>query len=252
MRAFVKEVPMQMQGHSLLVVGGTRGIGRGLAELLCRLGNDVLVLDGEPAPAPAAVRTGPGLRRVAVDLADPWRVAAFAAEVAATCPALDMLVNIAIAFPVRQLPGLRALLADDDTHLQAQAWQLGVRHLTGALLPHLRQRAGGSVMQVSAGPALAPPPPCRADAQAGVRACAVSVTKRWVSASIEVCDVGMPARAAPAAGEVASAGVARVEFLSRVAHLLAEGLQEDAALARLRALWPAPRPARWEELAAAA
>lgn len=246
---------MQMQGNTILVAGGTRGIGRALAELLCRMGNEVLVFDSEPRQVQAASRTLPGLRAVELRLDDPWSVAGFCEQVAATCPALNLLVNIDIAFPVRQLPGMGALLAGDDTHERARARQLGIRHLTGALLSHFRRRGCGSVMNVAVGPVLGLPPAHRPDAEGGARACAVSVTKRWARATIEVTDVGV----APPAGapDAAARGPAmsRIQWLTSVAHLLAEGLQEDAAVARLGALCPVLQPvareSRHEALAAA-
>lgn len=226
---------MRMQGNTILVAGGASGIGRGLAELLGRLGNEVIVFG-------AAAGAGPGLRVVDIDLADPWSVAAFSEQVAATCPGLNMLVDIAIAFPVKHLPGLQALLRDDETHERREAQRLGMQHLTGTLLPHFRKRAHSSVWRLSVGPVFAP---VHADARSFVDgsapACAMSVTKRWASARVEVTDIAVPSRAEPA--RPAHYGPSRGAFIASVAGLLAEGLQEDAALARLRALWPVAQPA---------
>jgi uncharacterized oxidoreductase len=233
---------MQMQGNTILVAGGARGIGRGLAEQLCWLGNEVIVLDEEPHQAQAAAGATPGMCAVTLDVADPWRVAAFCEQVAGSCPGLNVLVNITIALPVRHLPGLGALLQGDDTHARAQARQLGIQHLTGALLAHFRRRGRGSVMNVSVGPVLGPPPVRRSDFDAGGRACAVSVTKRWARACIEVTDVGVAPSAGAADAALLRPGLSRVQWLSSLAHLLAEGLQEDAAIARLRTLGDVPRP----------
>ena len=237
---------MQMQGNTILVAGGTRGIGRGLAELLCRMGNEVLVFDSEPRQAQAAAPAVPGMRAVELDLDDPWSVAGFCEQVAATCPALNLLVNIEIAFPVRQLPGMGALLDGDDTHERAQARQLGIQHLTGALLSHFRRRGCGSVMNLSVGPVLGLAPARRSDVDGGARACAVSVTKRWARAAIEVADVGVASPAGTLNAGVRAPAMPRTQWLSTVAHLLAEGLQEDAAVERLRALCPVLQPAARE------
>ncbi|MBW8893110.1 MAG: SDR family NAD(P)-dependent oxidoreductase [Burkholderiales bacterium] len=202
---------MKMQGNTILVAGGASGIGRGLAELLGRLGNEVIIF-GAAAPAMDGVMPAhPGMQAIALDLSDPWSVAGFVEQLGATRPSLNMLVNVSIAF-------------------------------------RLRNQAGGAVMNVSVGPAswpqAAPPlaPSPRDGMDDGVNACILSVRKRWASACIEVIDVSpggertsrMPARAAHA--------MPLPEFVSRVANLLAEGLQEEAATARLRALWPAPKP----------
>jgi uncharacterized oxidoreductase len=235
MRAFEKEVAMRMQGNTILVAGAAGGIGRGLAELLGRLGNEVIVFG-------AAAGACPGLRVVDIDLADPWSVAAFSEQVTATCPGLNMLVDISIAFPVKHLPGMQALLRDDATHEKLEAHRLGMQHLTGALLPHFRKRAYSSVWRVSVGPALAP---LRAESRPFMEgrapACAMSVSKLWASARVEVVDIAVPSRTERIGPQ--HQGMPRGQFVSSVASLLAEGLQEGAALARLRSLWPLAQPA---------
>lgn len=231
---------MRMQGNTVLVTGGASGIGRGLAELLHRLGNEVIVL-GEPSSA-----TAPGLRVIGLDLGNPFCVADFSERLAATCPGLNMLVNISIAFPVTYLPGLQALLATDDSQEKLEAQRLGIQHLTSTLLPHFRQRTHSSVMNVAVGPAFTPAHAPRGveplGLEGGESACVMSVRKRWVHARVEVVDVAMPSRAERLAPVPGPAPVPRPEFIASVAHLLAEGLQEGAALARLQALWPAPAP----------
>jgi uncharacterized oxidoreductase len=241
---------MNMQGNTILVAGGTRGIGRGLAELLCRLGNEVLVFDAEPGVARAVAAAHPGMRAVDLDLTDPWSVTAFSEQVAATCPRLNLLVDVLVAFPAKYLPGLQALLDEDDTHEKLEAHRLGVQHLTGTLLPHFRKQRQAAVLTVSAGPTLVPlharqeAASGRPAFEGGMQASALSVRKRWVSACIEVLDVALPSRAErPGGAPLPARGLSRAEFISRVAHLLAEGLHESAAVSRLRALWPDVAPA---------
>jgi len=236
---------MKMQGNTILVAGGAGGIGRGLAELLHRLGNEVIVFG-----APGQVHDGPGLRVVDIDLTDPWSVTAFAEQVAATCPELNMLVDISIAFPVKYLPGMQALLDEDETHEKLEAHRLGMQHLAGTLLPHFRKRTHSSVMRLSVRPAFVPldaqlgGPSAWPVLEGGAHVCALSVRKRWANANIEVVDIAVPSRAERMSPEFAAGpqGVPRVEFISSVAHLLAEGLHEATALSRLRSLWPASQP----------
>lgn len=236
---------MQMQGNTILVAGGAQGIGRGIAELLQRLGNEVIVL----GDAAGTARAAPGLRVVDLDLADPWAVAGFGEQVAATCPALNLLVDIAIAFPLSHLPGLQSLLGDDTTPARLEAHRLGMQQLAGTLLPHFRKRTQSALMKLSVGPLLVPADAARGGLSAwpggegGLQASALSVRKRWARACVEVMDVARPSRAERMSPPARPAAVSRTEFITRVAHLLAEGLHETAALARLQALWPAPAPA---------
>lgn len=234
---------MKMQGNTILVAGGASGIGRGLAELLQRLGNEVLVF--------GQARAQPGLRVVDLDLACPWSVAAFSEQVAAICPALNMLVDVSIAFPVRGLPGMRALLDDDTSDRKLQAQRLGLQQLTGALLPHFRKRVHSSVIKVSVGPvfgsAQARPRALSAwtGGEGGLHASALSVSKRWACTCIEVMDVALPSRAERMSPETGlrPGAMSRPHFISSLAHLLAESPHEMAALARLRTLAPEAPPA---------
>lgn len=225
---------MRMQGNTILVAGGTRGIGRGLAELLHRLGNEVLVLGD------SRTEVAPGLRVIELDLGNPFGVTDFCEQVAATHPGLNMLVNIAIAFPVKYLPGLHALLEADDSYEKLEAQRLGVQHLIGTLLPQFRKREQSSVINVSVEPVFAPLNAPRAAGstrlEGGERTSVMSVRKRWVSACIEVMDVAFASHAEG----LGAAQLPRPQFIASLAHLLAEGLQEGAALAKLQALWPAP------------
>lgn len=235
-----------MQGNTILVAGGTSGIGRGLAELLCRLGNEVVVFDSQPGAAQAVAQANPGMRAVELDLANPWSVASFSEQVTAICPGLNMLVNVSIAFPVKHLPGLHALLDDDDSYEKLEAHRLGIQQLTGALLPQFRKRTHSAIFNVAAGPMGLPGRASEGTViEGGMQACTLSVRKRWARACIDVIDVALPSRAERMSPDPASRprGMPRAEFISSVAHLLAEGLHEATALSRLRALWPAAQPA---------
>jgi uncharacterized oxidoreductase len=234
---------MKMQGNTILVTGGAGGIGRGLAELLCRMGNEVVLAGAAATGRDAAGPAGPGLRTIELDLADPWRVAAFADQAGTTWPGLNLLVNVSVAFPARYLPGLQ-LLMQDDTPRRQEAHRLGVQHLTGCLLPQLRRRTGGGVINVCAGPPSAPPamPPMRDALEGSVKACTVSVSRRWATAWVEAIALGPPARE-PGLGAASADGTALAPFASGLAQLLAQGLHVDAVLARLQAFAPAA-PAR--------
>jgi NAD(P)-dependent dehydrogenase (short-subunit alcohol dehydrogenase family) len=83
----------QLDGHRILVTGAARGLGRVIAEQLCRDGAEVIVADAladEGARTAADLMAAGGKARfVAADLADPASITRMAAE----SGAIDGLVN---------------------------------------------------------------------------------------------------------------------------------------------------------------
>jgi 3-oxoacyl-[acyl-carrier protein] reductase len=95
-----------LAGHGVVVAGGSRGIGRAVAELLCSLGAGVVVNGRDPGAVAEAVAaiTATGGRAVAVaGAADDERIAAaLIEECTGTFGRLDVLINCAgIAEPPR-------------------------------------------------------------------------------------------------------------------------------------------------------
>jgi NAD(P)-dependent dehydrogenase (short-subunit alcohol dehydrogenase family) len=83
---------MNMTGNTILVTGGTSGIGRSLAEALHDRGNRVIVTGrrGDLLGAVAAVR--PGITGYVMDVTDPQAISRVAGQVSEHFPDLNMLV----------------------------------------------------------------------------------------------------------------------------------------------------------------
>jgi 3-oxoacyl-[acyl-carrier protein] reductase len=103
-------VPMNSQdllaGHGAVVAGGSRGIGRAAAELLCNLGAGVVVNGRDPVAveeAVAAITASGGRAAAVVGAADDERIAmALIEKCTSTFGRLDVLINCAgIAEPPR-------------------------------------------------------------------------------------------------------------------------------------------------------
>jgi NAD(P)-dependent dehydrogenase (short-subunit alcohol dehydrogenase family) len=138
-----------LRGKVVVVTGGAAGIGRALAQAFARAGSRVAVADVAGAAA-AAAELGPPEHAmgIALDVSDPAQVCEGVAAVAARWGGIDVLVNNAGLFgPL----GFSALEQIDAQELQRvfAVNVFGTLYCTQAVLPHMRARGGGSIVNMA-------------------------------------------------------------------------------------------------------
>src|SRR5262249_12066631 len=98
---------MQLTGNTILVTGGGSGIGRGLAEALHQLGNQIIIAGRRPDVLANTAKANPGIVSLALDVNDAEAIRTFAARVTTEYPSLNVLINnagIMRAENLRDLP----------------------------------------------------------------------------------------------------------------------------------------------------
>ncbi len=144
---------MKLTGNTILVTGGTSGIGRALAEALHDRGNHVIIAGRRQKLLDDVVAARPGMTGIRLDLADPTWVRHLAGELHARFPALNVLVANAGISSQEDLTGAWDLSVSEamvDTNI------LGILRLAAALLPGLACQPDAVIMATTSNLAFVP------------------------------------------------------------------------------------------------
>ena len=143
---------MQLRDNTILITGGGRGIGRGLAEAFYAEGNQVIIAGRGKKAMEETVSANPGMKAAVVDMADGDSIVRLAEQMKRDYPALNaVILNAGIMrTELLQSGGLADAEAIVATNL------LGPIRLIAALLPMLLSRPRAAIMTVSSGLAFVP------------------------------------------------------------------------------------------------
>ena len=140
---------MKTTGNTILITGGGTGIGRGLAEAFHALGNTVIIAGRRKPALDETTAANPGMSSLKLDIGDRDNVRAFASELAALYPALNVLINNAGILRFENLRAPAENLADAEATVATNL--LGPMRLTAALLPLLQKHPYSAIVNVSSG-----------------------------------------------------------------------------------------------------
>ncbi|MFF8271808.1 oxidoreductase [Streptomyces sp. NPDC016562] len=133
-------------GRVWLVTGATSGFGRCIAQAALDAGDTVVAAARRPAVLDDLAASYPGrLVPVALDVTDADAVDATVADVVARFGRVDVLVNNA----GRGLVGAVEETSDQELRDLMELHFFGPARLTRAVLPHMRERKSGAVVQMS-------------------------------------------------------------------------------------------------------
>ena len=183
---------MNLTGNTILITGGGSGIGRGLAEELHKLGNQVVIAGRRRLALDETTAANPGMQAAQLDIENPDAIRTFVAEVTERFPALNVLINNAGIMRAEKLLAQQADLTDAEVIVATNL--LGPIRLTAALLPHLKQQPHAAIMNVSSGLAFVPLAftPTYCATKAAIHSYSQSLRYQLKSTSIEVIELIPP------------------------------------------------------------
>jgi len=187
---------MKLEKRTVLITGGTSGIGFELAKQLLERGNTVIVTGRDQEKLGAAKRALPTLHVFKSDVSDPAEIAALHDAVLAQFPALDTLVNNAGIMRNLNLNQDRDL---SDVVREIEINLSGPVRMVQQFLPHLRTRQRALIVNVSSGLAFIPFPasPVYCATKAAIHSFTQSLRVQLDGSSVTVIELAPPAVETP-------------------------------------------------------
>lgn len=183
---------MKLTGRTILITGGSAGIGLAFALKFLELGNEVIVTGRRQSALDAVKAQHPKLHTIQSDVADPDQIAALAARIRTGFPKLDVLFNNAGLAIAKNLRAPETDLAGLMTEVEINVG--GVIRMTSAFIDLLTANRG-TVINVSSALAFVPVPslPIYGATKAAVHSYTQSLRFQLEGTGVEVIEVMPPA-----------------------------------------------------------
>jgi len=182
---------MKLDNRTILITGGTSGIGLELARQLLLRGNTVIVTGRSQENLDAAQTALPGLHIFRSDVSYPAAIMELHENLLRRFPALDTLINNAGIMRNLNFNQDRAL---DDVTREIDINLSGPIRMVQQILPHLKTRKGALIVNVSSGLAFIPLSisPVYCATKAAVHSFTQSLRAQLASSGISVVELAPP------------------------------------------------------------
>ena len=145
---------MQISDNTILITGGSSGIGRALAEALHQRGNRVIITGRQQRQLDEITARHPGITGLLLDLGQPDTLPQLAEQVRTRFPQLNVLIANAGISRAEDMTADHWNMADAEAIIATNI--LGVLRVTAAFLPQLKTRPQATLMATSSALAFVP------------------------------------------------------------------------------------------------
>jgi len=200
---------MKLTGRTILITGGSTGIGLAFALKFLEFGNEVIVTGRRQSVLDEVKAKYPKLHTIQSDVADPAQIAALAARIEKDFPRLDVLMNNA---GILLYKNLRASASDLDGLMTEVNINIGGVIRTTAALINVLTANKGTVINVSSGLAFVPLPaaPIYSATKAAIHSYTLSLRFQLEANGVEVVELMPPAVKTEMTTELAEGGATTI------------------------------------------
>ena len=221
---------MKMTGNTILITGGTSGIGLELATQLSQRKNTVIVTGRNPAALSEIQKSLPNVHIYQSDVSDPEAITTLYQKVTQDFPALNVVINNAGIMRMLNLNGKNGL---QDIGQEIEINMLGPVRMVEQFLPHLKTKPDAAIVNMSSGLAFLPlaSAPIYCATKAGIHFYTESLRVQLQGTSVKVFELAPPPTSTPLMDNFgsdtfngSSQGVMKVDKMVSVAM---KGLERD-------------------------
>jgi uncharacterized oxidoreductase len=182
---------MKLNQRTILITGGTSGIGFELAKQLLQRGNTVIVTGRDPQKLAATGKALTGVHTLQSDVSSPEAISALEQTVCAQFPALDVLINNAGIMRNLDLNQERGL---EDVTREIEINFSGPVRMIQQFLTHLKTRPDALIVNVSSGLAFIPFPasPVYSGTKAALHSYTQSLRVQLAGSRVTVVELAPP------------------------------------------------------------
>jgi uncharacterized oxidoreductase len=187
---------MELSGNTILITGGTSGIGLELAIQLSKRNNTIIVTGRDPNKLREIQQKIPGVHTYQSDVSDPAAIVSLYQRVTKDFPDLNVLINNAGVMRMISLNGQNGL---QDVGREIEINMLGPVRMVEQFLPFLKTKRHAAIVNTSSGLAFLPLPsaPIYCATKAGIHSYTQSLRIQLQSTNVKVFELAPPSTSTP-------------------------------------------------------
>lgn len=187
---------MKMTGNTILITGGTSGIGLELATQLSERDNTVIVTGRDPATLSEIRKSLPNVHTYQSDVSDPAAITLLYQKVTQDFPTLNVVINNAGIMRMLSLSGKNGL---QDIGQEIEINMLGPVRMVEQFLPYLKTKQDAVIVNVSSGLAFVPlaSAPIYCATKAAIHSYTQSLRVQLQGTSVKVFELAPPSTSTP-------------------------------------------------------